>query len=348
MLAALAERADSNMVRMEVVTLDRPGPVARRLAESGISVRCLGGRGLVVAFIRLARVLCGGRYDVVAAYGLKATAVSRLLTRCLAPSAAFICGIRGLHSTELEDPTGPKSKFLLRLERLGSPLVALYDANSAGALDLLESAGISRDKLHYIPNGIDSSQWSFGTRSSERTPVVLCVARFVPRKRHLDLIEAARVLIDDGVDLRLVLAGGGPMMPDIRRASAELDERVELVGEVTGKELRTLYSGADLFCLCSLWEGMAGSVMEAMAASLPVVGTRVNGITDLIVEYETGLLVEPQAPRDLARALKVLIVDPGQRKAYGRAGNGRIRAHFSLDQMVSSKELLYRRASGMT
>jgi len=347
MLAALMERVDPAIARMELVTLDRPGPVARRVAALGLPVRCLGGRGLAIASVRLARLLAEGRYDVIVAYGFKATAISRVLSRALAPSASFICGIRGLHVTELESPTGPKARVLVVLERLASPLVDIYDANSRGALQVLSSAGVPLHKLWYIPNGIDPRGWSDGGERGTHPPTALCVARFVPRKRHRDLIEAVRLLSDEGLELRLLLAGDGPTLKSTQLESSELEDKVRFLGEVTGAELKHLYCEADIFCICSLWEGMAGSVMEAMAAGLPVVGTDVNGVADLVVDGETGLLVAPRCPDQLARALKTLILEPELRARLGEAGRTRIRTSFSLDEMVVAKQTLYRTAAGV-
>lgn len=350
MVATLVERMDRSRVLAAVATLDRPGPVARRLASSGVPVRSLGGRGLVVAFVRLARLLRHQRFDVVNAYGFKSTAVVRVLMRVLARRAVFVSGVRGLHVSELEALDGLKSRLVLALERLGSPLVDVYDANSQGALALLEQHGVDRARLRYIPNGIDAGRWkvSRSPRSESSPPVVLCVARFVARKRHQDLVLAAAQLAREGVDFRLVLAGDGPTLEATRRlaAASEAAALVSFVGTVEGERLRDLLRDADLFCLPSLWEGMAGSVMEAMASGLPVVGTRVNGIAELIEHGRSGLLVKPDCPAELAAGLRALIEAPDKRRAFGAAGRERMTTRFSVERMVSAKEELFLSLAG--
>ncbi len=343
MVATLVERAEPAVVCMHVVTLDAPGPIAERLARAGVRVRCLGGAGLPVALARLARILVAERYDVVNAYGFKSTAVVRVLTRLLSPRAAFVSGVRGLHVSELERLDGPKSRLVLRLERLGSPLVDVYDANSRGALDLLAAQGIPRTKLHYIPNGIDAAAWARPPAQRGGVLVVLCVARFVPRKRHADLVRAAGQLAGDGVAFRLVLAGDGPLLKDIQGlvAALGLEDHVEIAGRVEGEQLRELLASVDVFCLPSLWEGMAGSVMEAMAAGLPVVGTDVNGIADLVIDGLTGRLVPPESPADLAAALREALGSPLLRASRGEAGRRRIAQEFSVEDMVEAKQVLY-------
>jgi glycosyltransferase involved in cell wall biosynthesis len=345
MVATLIERSDPAVVKLELVTLDRPGPIARRLSLCGIRVRSLGGRGTVVSFARLAWILAGKRFDVINAYGFKASVVTRTLAWGLCHSATFICGVRGLHVTAVEDLSGPKSRFVLLVERLLSPLVDTYDANSRGALALLTSVGIPARKLVYIPNGIDLTRWPRVRRRGNPRPTVLCVGRFAVNKRQSDLLAAGRLLTQDDVAFRLMFVGDGPMLKDVQHAAGNLDGYVRFCGEVVGTELQQLYQEADVFCLPSIWEGMAVSVMEAMAAALPVVGTNVNGISDLVLDGETGFVVQPRRPRELANALGRLLADHDLRTRLGAAGRKRIETEFTIEQMVAAKQKLYRRAA---
>lgn len=346
MVATLMERVDRGLIEPSVVTLEPPGPVAERLAGTGVSFRSLGGAGLAVAFVRLGRILRRERFEVVNAYGFKSTAVVRFLVRALAPGTRFVSGVRGLHMAELEDIDGAKSKTLLRLERLGASLVDAYDANSRGAVELLAGAGIDRARIHYIANGIDVESWPAARPGGAAgcAPTILCVARFVPRKRHADLLEAVARLARSGVSFRLVMVGGGPTLSESRALAGRLGlhpPQVTFHGPANPGEVRNLVADAHIFCLPSLWEGMAGGVMEAMASGLPVVGTDVNGIADLVQPGKTGLLVPPRDPVLLSRALGELLADSSKRASLGAAGRTRIRDHFGVDQMVAAKERLF-------
>jgi len=343
MVAAVVERIDRRQVVPTVVTLDRPGPVAHRLAEHDVPVRSLGGDGLPQAFLRLARILRREQFEVVAAYGFKSTFVTRFLVRSLAPQSVFVSGVRGLHVSEVERLDGPKARLLLSAERLTSGLVGVYDANSKGAVELLANAGIDRRRLRYIPNGLDVEWWTPDSTHRGSVPVALCVARFTPIKRHQDLLRAVAMLSDRGVALRLELIGDGPTLPDMRQLAGVLgvDELTHFVGARDSDEVRDALRRADVFCLASGWEGMAGSVMEAMACGLPVVGTNVNGIAELVDHGGTGYLVPPRRPELLAVALQRLVTDPVDAATLGTAGRRRICEEFSVERMVASKQDLF-------
>src|SRR4051794_26445624 len=343
MVARLVERLPPGAVQSVVVTLDRPGPICARLGAEGVPVHALGDRGFLAATVRLARLLRGGGFDVVNAYGFKGTLAARILTRFAARGRpAFVSGVRGLHVTECESVDSPKARLTLALDRLTSSLVDVYDANSPGALELLAGAGVPREHLRYIPNGIAPKDWPGRVDRSGRSgpPTVLCVARFIPRRRHVDLVQAARMLSDRGVEYRLLLAGDGPTLEPMRELAAGLGiaDRVEFPGYLERGVVRDLLVEADVFALVSSWEGMAGTVMEAMASSLPVVGSAVNGIADLVVDGVTGRLAAPESPERLSAVLEELLVDPALRKSMGLAGLPRPEQGVTIERVGAAQK----------
>lgn len=345
MTAALVERVEPRRIDVDVVTLDRPGPIADRLRTGGIAVESLGQRGLLFAFAGLARRLRREPYDIVNAYGIKSSFVARVLVRAFCPSSKFICGVRGLNIAEGESLTSWKSRMALLLESMSSRLVDVYDSNSTGALRLLEARGIDSRKFACIPNGVEVPPADLLTRSEgpPETAELICVARLVPRKRHVDIVHAIAQLRDQGLEFRSVFVGDGPSRDELQHLVIQLgvDDRVTFAGAQEPQQVTRLLQGASLFCLCSTSEGMPGSVMEAMAVGLPVVGSSVNGIEDLVVGGQTGLLVAPCQPTLLAAAIGRLLRDPDTRLAMGQAGRARIADRFTLDSMVLAKEALF-------
>jgi glycosyltransferase involved in cell wall biosynthesis len=350
MVASLILHSDPDVVSHELATLQPPGPIAARLRAAGRRVFSLGGRGgLANASWRLARLLRTGRYDVVNAYGLKASVLARVLVRVQRRRAVFVCGVRALHVTEVERLDSPKARIASFVERLFSPLVDVYDANSRAALTLLSQLGIDSERLVYIPNGLDLSRWPLiDGRREDEPPLILCAARFVERKRHQDLLEALAALRRDGHSFRAVLAGGGATLPGMRALAGKLglDGSVELPGPLGTEELRRVLEQASIACLPSASEGMPGALMEAMALGVPVVGTDVGGTNELVVHGQSGLLVPAYDPPALASALAALIADPGLRERLAAGARRRMEECFSLEVMLEEKERLYRGVAG--
>lgn len=171
---------------------------------------------------------------------------------------------------------------------------------------------------------------------------------FVPRKRLTDLVLALATLHDQGVPFRATLAGDGPARRDVQELAREhgLADVVVFPGRLDNRQVDDLLSGALVFCLPSLWEGMPCAVMEAMARGIAVVGTNVNGTRELVVDGETGRLVPPKSPPAIAAAIAELVCAPEKAVAMGEAGRRRVQVEFSLDAMVARKQQLYLRVAG--
>lgn len=344
MVAALAERSDPAVVHTTVLFADRPGPVAERLRAAGVAVESLGARGSAAAQVRLALALRRTAPDVLCGYGFRTGLSTRVLGRLLVRRCRTVTGIRGLYVTEIEDLDAPRGRLVMAIERLTAPLVDVYVANSPGALTVLADHGIASARLRYIPNGIDAERWPVADREERvGAPLVACVGRFTAVKRQEDLVAAVALLRDQGVDVRLRLAGDGPLLETVRAqvATLGLEDRVTLHGTLAPPAVSQLLADADIACMPSSQEGMPGAVMEAMASGLPVVGTRVNGIAELVRDGETGLLVAARDPAALAGALARLATDAQLRHRMGAAGRRRIVEELSLEQMVEATTRLY-------
>jgi glycosyltransferase involved in cell wall biosynthesis len=346
MVSNLILRSESVSVLHELAILQEPGPIAARMKTGSRDVESLGGKGgFLGASWRLARLLRSRRYDVVVGYGFKVSVVARVLVRLLQRRAAFVCGVRGFHVTDVEDAGSLKARTASLVERILSPLVDIYDANSHVALERLASLGIDSSRLVYIPNGIDLSQWSRGPGGvqNDGPPLIVCIARFNAHKRHQDLLEAFALLQRCGQSFQAVLAGTGPTLTEMRALamSLGLNGTVELPGRIAPEAIRELLGRADIACLPSAGEGMPGALMEAMASEVAVVATNVDGTNELLVGGESGLLVPVYDPRALAHALASLLTDGDLRRRLAAAARIRIEDRFSLEVMVLQKERLF-------
>lgn len=167
------------------------------------------------------------------------------------------------------------------------------------------------------------------------------VARLSQVKDPQTLVRAARLVRDREPAFCLDLVGDGPVRPDVERLVQELG----LTGAVrlhgARDQVRDILSGDAIFVLSSTSEGIALTLLEAMAAGLPVVATRVGGNVEVVAEGETGLLVPPRSPAALAEALLTLLGDRRKRREMGRAGRERVTRLFDVRRTVASYERLY-------
>ena len=221
---------------------------------------------------------------------------------------------------------------------------------SEAARDSYVAAGLAPEKLVTIRNGIEPVLPSDDARPrlrralgiSPTAPIILTVARMTPQKGHLNLIEAAPTVLARRPDAVFVLVGTGPLEGELRRHVREhgLDAAVLLLG--ARRDVPELLAAADLFVLPSHFEGLSLVVLEAMAAGLPVVGTRIGGTEETVVHGGTGLLVRPGDPLALAVSILELLADRARARTLGEAGRLRFLAEFQAGRMTAELLELYR------
>jgi glycosyltransferase involved in cell wall biosynthesis len=174
-------------------------------------------------------------------------------------------------------------------------------------------------------------------------PVVGVVATLRPQKALDVLLRAASRLREEFPAIRVLIVGDGEEQEAarLRRIASELDlqRTVTFLGDRT--DVPDLVNIFDVAALSSDFEGTPLAVMEYMDASRPVVATRVGGVPDIVLEGETGLLVEPQNPEALAGAVASLLGDPQRAARLGEAGRARRREAFSIDAIARRIEALY-------
>ena len=186
----------------------------------------------------------------------------------------------------------------------------------------LVSRGFAAKRLHVIPSRIDVRRTEPG--AAHRPLRVATAARLETHKGIDVLLDAcARLGTGASISTSTVTAHCAPSS-SARAAGLSLD--VTFHGTVTDVRERLL--AADVFVLPSRGENLPITILEAMAAALPVVASRVGGIGELVDEGVTGLLVEPDDAGGLAGALAALVDDPQRRAAMGRAGAARVRERF--------------------
>jgi colanic acid/amylovoran biosynthesis glycosyltransferase len=206
-----------------------------------------------------------------------------------------------------------------------------------------------RDKVRLVRCGIEVPRLPAPAR---RAPgpgeplLILTVGRLAPEKGQVGLVEAFSLLVERGVDARLVIIGGGPDEGTIRDAvlSQGLANRVSLAGQQPETAVLDAMSRAHLFVLSSLAEGLPVVLMEALALELPVVAPAIAGIPELVVDGETGLLFRAGNWVELADRISTLAADPVLRGRLAAAGRARVLAEFDVSRAVVPLAALLTRA----
>ncbi len=231
--------------------------------------------------------------------------------------------------------------------RLAHHLVTISEPNRRQIL--AERICTSR-KLTLIPEGLDLARYQASRSASQvraelgipqDAPLVVSVGRLEPAKGHADLLAAFRRVVDRFPQARLAIVGRGYLESELRALCQTLgiQDRVMFLG--FREDLLDLVGACDVFALASLYEGQGVATMEAMAMSRPTVCTGVGGVTDVVVEGETGYMVPPRDPKRLAERLVELLCDPQKAQTMGHAGRRRAEEDFRVEDTNRKLLCLY-------
>jgi glycosyltransferase involved in cell wall biosynthesis len=230
--------------------------------------------------------------------------------------------------------------------------VDLFIAASHAIRVILEHDGIDRDRIVVVHDGIDvdaierlpaldlhAEFWL-----PRGVPALVNVGALVDHKGQKYLVAAMPHVLREMPDAHLVIFGDGDLRHALERQIRELhlEKHVLLAG--FREDVLPLVKSADLFVMSSVTEGLGSTMLDAMASRLAVVGTRAGGIPEAVVHGETGLLVPPAEPRELAGAIVRLLRDRPLRERMGAAGHARVAEHFGVARLIEGTRAAYRRA----
>jgi glycosyltransferase involved in cell wall biosynthesis len=338
LLPALAEEFD--------VTVASSGGGPVRDAAEALGLPFVGLRHLrrpiqpvrdLLALVELARLLRRERADVLHASSSKAGVLGRLA----ALLARVPIRIFTVHGWAFAAASGRSSTFYRWADRLMRPLTTATICVSENE----RAAGIAArtcdaERTVVIHNAVDVTGAPVARHEHPR-PTLVAVGRLKAPKDPVTLLRALAKL--GGREYEALIVGEGPDRTALEHLAAQLGlrDRVRFAGE--RHDVPKLLSGADLFVLSSRSEGLPVSVLEAMAAGLPVVASTVGGIPELVEDGETGVLVRPADPDALAAALGDLLDDADRRRRLGKAGRRRAERLFDLEAFRRAHLELYHR-----
>lgn len=211
--------------------------------------------------------------------------------------------------------------------------------------------GATADKIHIVYCGIDLQDFNYQYQPPAQPPRILSFGRLIEKKGFDTLIEACALLRDRGIEFECEIAGSGPDESLLK----ELVEKLNLQQQVTvtGKpllqeEIPAWLATGQIFAQPCCWshdndvDGIPRSLMEAMAVGLPSISTRIAGIPDLVINDDTGLLIEAKDPDALAFSLQQLIEDPALGQRLAKRANEHLHKVFNLDTCLEPLAEVYR------
>lgn len=323
------------------------------LASEGIPVRTLGMRSagqVLSAAWQLRQLLDREQPDILHCHMSHAILLGRIAR--LAHRVPVMVGT--LHGLKMYNVRGTG----WRLREFANGLTDwLSDATTvvcdAAAKHYVSSRAVSPKGLRVVPNGVDTRSFSFDPvvrrlmRSSlgikDDEFVWLQVGRFQPVKDHHTMMRAFPRVLARHPNALLLLAGNGPLRQEVIELAQALGigNRVRFLG--TRSDIPALMNAADACVLSSSIEAMPMVLLEAASSGLPAVATDVGGVSDIVIEGKTGLLVPPRNPDALASAMSRLTAFPvGEREQMGLRARHHVLSQYSLEAVVDRWEALYR------
>ena len=311
--------------------------LAERALKHGLPVRPLLIREDydIPAAWKLARIAREEEAVIVHAHHPRAHAVA-LMGRLFSSRAKLLVTRRVIFPIR----TNPFSALKYR-----APQIDRFIAVCRATGEELAKAGVSRSRIQVLPSAVEISRWEEARRKRASLPPggpfrIGLIAHYAVFKGHEVLLEAAPEILRAFPDARFVLAGRGTEELRAKTEALGIAAHVDILGP--RDDVPEIVSGLHVFAMPSLQEGIATALMEAQAAGVPCVASNVGGIPDVLVDGETGLLVEPKNSKALAEAIIRLLRGPDEAQAMAERGYERVKRLFDLPAVADRLEALYK------
>ena len=350
-LVRLATRLKMRGWDVAVVSLLPPKAYLEELEKAGIPVYSLNIHKKFPdprPLFRLIRLIRKFRPHIIHSHMVHANILARIV-RPFVSVPVLVCTAHNI------DERGRKGSGKLRIlaYRFTDFLCDLTtQVSKAGLERYVQIRAVPRHKIRYIPNGVDLERFRFDPVARSRLReelnlqnkfVWIAVGRFHHAKDYPNMFYAFAQILGKKPAARLLIAGDGPLRIEMEKLAQKLGitQQVKFLG--IRCDVPELLSASDAYVMSSEWEGMPMVLLEASAATLPIVATDVGGNREIVIHGKTGFLVPPKDPTALAQGmLKLMNLSEEDRRKMGQNARQHIGQNFAMERVVDLWESLYR------
>jgi glycosyltransferase involved in cell wall biosynthesis len=374
MLEQLRELHQRRGHHVTAVISSTPGPLGSRLRAAGIRAIPFDFGGMSArhllnlpwVIIRLARLLRQHRFDVVQTHLFQSMIIGRL--------AAWLADVP-VRITMVSGPFHLEAPVTRSVDAATCWMDSRLIGSCRTIVDIYRGLGVKDERLALVYYGPDETRFDPASAAPRDlrteygwpagTPVIGHVAWFYPRlphrawvprscqgrsfKGHEELIRAAPLILREHPQARIVFIGGGwqaagtGFMREMMDLVAQLGLQEHVVFAGAQADIPNIYRALDVAVQPSLTESLGGT-LESLLLACPTVATRVGGLPDAVIDGQTGVLVNPQDPVNLARGISELLSDPDRARVLGQAGRAHVLRIATLSKTVADLDALYRDA----
>jgi glycosyltransferase involved in cell wall biosynthesis len=345
-LASIVLSLDKNKYDVQVWCLSAGGHIADELMEKGISVRILDKKSYYNPWqvLSLAYLFRRERFHIIHTHGYFASTFGRLAA-ILANAPVIITHV---HSTYHE--YGRRNLIIERILSVFTDCIVCI--SRAVQKFVVENENIRVERTRIIYNAIELPSKELSTEDKEkkrtslgisnRDVVVIIVASLTANKGHHVLLQAFEKVHRINPFLKLIIVGEGSLRMGLHEETSASGIESGVIFTGLRKDVPELLGISDIFVLPSVSrEGLGIALIEASAMSLPVIGSDIGGIPEVIETHANGFLVPPGDAERLTHAIETLVSDPDLRKRMGRQGRKIYEEKFTLPRMIQQIEALY-------
>lgn len=297
------------------------------------------------AISEIIKLLTKNKYDIIHTHSSTAGICGRIAAK-IKRVPIIIHTVHGFPFHDFMKPV--KKNFLIQLEKFCAGLCDhMITVSNLNIDEIVERKISTRDKLTTVYSGIDLDKFNIDKTKEEikesldipqEDLVVGLIARMSNQKAPEYFVEAAKLILKEKQNVTFLMVGDGPLKDKLIQQIGD-ETKIRMLGSRT--DIPEILKTLDIFALSSIYEGLGRAMTEAMICKKPIVAPNVNGIPEVVIDSETGFLIEPRDSKGLAEKIMLLLNDEKLRLKIGQNAHNKVVPAFSDKKMVEDIDKLY-------